>query len=172
MSYVSANKASKFYNVHAETLRDWANKGQIEYIKTAGGHRRYKIVQSGSSGRKKYVYVRVLPDDEDGPRQIAYFMERYPEHEVVHDVGNSFDFKRDGFQKILMELFERNISEVVISSRDRFSRFGARNFFIWLFEHFGGRLTILDDARCIEPSKELVEDLVELVRELTVDDRK
>ena len=34
MEYVSPSKASKFYNVCTNTLRDWADQGKIEFTKT------------------------------------------------------------------------------------------------------------------------------------------
>ncbi len=49
MKYVSANEASKHYGVCTETLRWWPKEGKIEYFKTKGGHRRYKIIEKPKS---------------------------------------------------------------------------------------------------------------------------
>lgn len=164
MSYVNSSKASLHYKVHSETLRDWANKGKIKYITTEGGHRRYQIPEI-KSNRKKYVYARVSSKKQEGDleRQIKYLRKKYPSYEIIKDIGSGLNFKRQGFRKILEELFEQNIEEVVISSSDRFSRFGTREYFSWLFEHFGGKLTILENRKYANPNEELSEDLLEII---------
>jgi predicted site-specific integrase-resolvase len=168
MNYVSAAEASKIFKVHSETLRDWANKGKIEYFKTPGGHRRYKIPDANDGQpdtRFRYVYARVSSTKQDGDlqRQVKYLTKKHPDYSVIKDIGSGLNFKRQGFRKILEQLFEGNISEVVVSSSDRFSRFGAREFFVWLFEHFGAKLTILENKNYANPTEELSGDLLEIV---------
>jgi predicted site-specific integrase-resolvase len=163
--YVNAEKASRHFNVCQETLRLWANEGKIEHVKTTGGHRRYKIPIDESKTAGRYLYARVSSkkQEDDLERQIKYLKRKYPNYEVVRDIGSGLNFKRQGFRRILEQLFEGNIEEVVISSSDRFSRFGTREFFGWLFEHFGGRLTILENKNYANPNEELSEDLLEII---------
>ena len=40
-TWLSLTQAANSFNVHPTTLRRWANKGQIPYILTPGGHRRF-----------------------------------------------------------------------------------------------------------------------------------
>lgn len=40
-TWLSLTQAANRFNVHPTTLRRWANKGQIPYILTPGGHRRF-----------------------------------------------------------------------------------------------------------------------------------
>ena len=40
-TWLSLAQAADRFNVHPTTLRRWANKGQISYILTPGGHRRF-----------------------------------------------------------------------------------------------------------------------------------
>ncbi len=164
MNYVSAEEASKHYKVCTETLRHWANHGKIEFVRTEGGHRRYKISKPVNEGHK-YLYARVSSkkQEEDLKRQVKYLRRKYPDYKVIKDIGSGLNFKRQGFRTILEQLFEGNIQEVVISSSDRFSRFGTREFFGWLFEHFGAKLTILENANYANPEQELSEDLLEII---------
>ena len=104
MSYVSAAEAKEYYKVHAETLRDWANKGQIAFKKTAGGHNRYKLPEKPKeNNRKSYIYARVSSrkQESDLQRQIKYHRKKYPSYEVISDIGSGLNFKRQGFRKIL-----------------------------------------------------------------------
>lgn len=165
MSYVKSAKAQEYFKVCEETLRDWANKGKIEFRQTPGGHRRYKIPDEPDIIKSKYVYARVssAKQESDLQRQVKYLQKKYPGYEIIKDVGSGLNFKRQGFRKILEQLFERTIEEVIISSSDRFSRFGTRDFFIWLFEQFGGKLTILNNKLYENPNEELSEDLLEII---------
>jgi excisionase family DNA binding protein len=163
--FVNASKASKYYNVHQETLRLWANEGKIEHEKTLGGHRRYKIPNDDLDRKGCYVYARVSSkkQEEDLERQVKYLEKKYPNYKVIRDIGSGLNFKRKGFRRILERLFKGDIKEVVISSSDRFSRFGTREFFCWLFEQFGGRLSILENKKYENPNEELSEDLLEII---------
>lgn len=42
-TWLSLTEAAKQFNVHPTTLRRWANNGQIPYILTPGGHRRFAL---------------------------------------------------------------------------------------------------------------------------------
>jgi putative resolvase len=166
MSYVSPREAADYYKVSEETLRDWANKDKIKYIRTIGKHRRYFINENQNG--KSYVYARVSSrkQEEDLQRQITYLQHRYRSHEVVKDIGSGVNFKRQGFKTILEQLFERNVKEVVVTSSDRWARLGAADF-IWLFEYFGAKLTILKSKEIQSWSEELAEDLLEIVTVFT-----
>lgn len=52
--FVSSREAQKIYKVAEQTLRDWATSGKINYITTAGGHRRYCVIKP-QDNRKKYI---------------------------------------------------------------------------------------------------------------------
>ncbi len=163
MSYVSPGEAARHFCVSKETLRKWDEKGIIECIKTEGGHRRYKIPENRS--RQKIIYARVSSKKQSGDleRQIKYLQDLYPDYTVIKDIGSGLNFKRKGFRRVLDELFKGNIAEVVISSSDRFSRFGTSDFFGWLFERFGAQLRILNTSTDENSGKELTEDLFEVI---------
>jgi predicted site-specific integrase-resolvase len=143
----------------------WADRDEIEFIKTDGGHRRYKLPTEPTSEFGNYIYARVSSKKQDGDlqRQIEFLKKLYPDYEVIQDIGSGLNFKRQGFRKILEQLFKGNIREVVVSSSDRFSRFGARDLFGWLFENFGGKLTFLNNKEYKNPNEELSEDLLEII---------
>ena len=164
--YVSSERASRYFSVCQETLRLWANDGKIEYQKTLGVHRRYKIpVEVSDPKEGYYLYARVSSkkQGDDLGRQVKYLRKKYPDYQIVQDIGSGLNFKRPGFRKILEQLFQGDIKEVIVSSSDRFSRFGAREFFCWLFEHFGGKLTILENKNYANPEEELSKDLLEII---------
>ena len=100
---------------------------------------------------------------DDLERQVKYLQKRYPNHEVIKDIGSGINYKRKGFRRILEQLFKRNIEEVVVSTGDRFSRFG-RDLFEWVFEQFGAKLTIHNNKRYKSTQEELSDDLMISIR--------
>lgn len=161
--YVPSRKAQAFYKVSEQTLRDWANDNKINYITTTGGHRRYRITKLNDN-RRKIIYARVSSKKQENElkNQVAYLKKRYPSYEVIQDIGSGINYKRKGFKTILEQLFKGNIKEVVVSTGDRFSRFG-KELFEWIFEQFGAKLTILNRSKFKSSQEELSADLMEII---------
>lgn len=162
-SYVIPKQASSYYGVSENTLRKWAEEGKLRFKRTDGGHRRYYIPNENKDG-KNIVYARVSSrkQDEDLERQIKYLKERYPNHEVISDIGSGINYKRTGFKTILGLLFQNNIREVVVASPDRFSRFGANELFAWIFTQFGAKLTFVHNEEN-EYDDGLTSELMEII---------
>jgi len=166
MAYVSPKEASKSYQVTEETLRDWSNKGLVDFIKTKGGHRRYKVdIEEG----KRIIYARVSSrkQENDLKRQISYLKSRYPDYEVMLDIGSGLNFKRPKFKWILEQVFEGNIEEVVVSTADRFARYGTEEFFRWIFNKFGANITICRNTKSKSSNEELADDLLAIITVFT-----
>lgn len=53
--WISLSKAAEFLGVHSTTLRRWADDGQIPFMLTPGGHRRFALldIQQFAAGRRK-----------------------------------------------------------------------------------------------------------------------
>lgn len=162
MSYVASCKAQVFYSVSELTLRRWAKKGKIDFTTTNGGHRRYFIPNSATPN--KFVYCRVSSDKQkqDLERQVKFMHERYPDYTILQDVGSGLNFKRKHFLSLLQQVFERNVSEIVVASPDRFVRFNF-DFFEWLCEQHGCKLKTLRRAVDKSPEQELSEDLLSII---------
>jgi predicted site-specific integrase-resolvase len=90
--------------------------------------------------------------------QIKYLKGKYPKYKVVSDVGSGINYKRAGFKWILQQLFKGNIKEVVVASKDRFSRFGF-DLFEWIFSEFGA---VLKSASQYEEDEDFVGDIMEI----------
>ena len=167
MEYVSSKEAQKHHKVCGQTLTEWATKGQIKFIRTEGGHRRYGVIRTKDDA-KSVIYARVSSKKQESnlENQIKYLKKRYPNFEVISDIGSGINFKRKGFRRILESIFKGDIKEVVVTSGDRFSRFG-REFFEWLFEQFNAKLTILNSRIFKSDNEELSADLMEVITVFT-----
>lgn len=140
--YVKAKEAAEFYKTSVSNVRRMAREGMIPAKRTEGGHFIYLLKTAAEENTlKKIVYSRVSSkkQTEDLERQTQYLHEKYPEYEIISDVGSGINFSRKGFRSILNYLFQGQIQEVVVAHKDRFSRFGFE-FFQWIFEYFGAKL--------------------------------
>lgn len=166
MQYLTPKQAVKAYGVHIDTLRRWADEGSINFTRTNKGHRRYEppTAELKADEARCIVYARVSSDKQRGDleRQIEFLHRKYPSYQIVKDIGSGLNFKRQGFKYILEQLLERNIKEVVVASADRFSRFGTRDFFDWLFIKHDAKLTVYNKPPKDSPD-ELTNELLEVI---------
>jgi predicted site-specific integrase-resolvase len=165
--YVPARKFQELYGVSIITLRRWADSGRIESIRSPGNQRLYKIREEGheeNRQRKKYVYVRVssAKQKDDLERQRAHMVSRFPNHEVVSDVGSGINWRRKGLLSILDAAMLGNVEEVVVASRDRLCRF-AFELLEHVFQNAKTRLVVLESTDS-SPEQELSDDLLSIVQ--------
>ena len=75
--------------------------------------------------KKKIVYGRVSSNGQkdDLTRQVALLQQKYPEHELITDIGSGMNLNRKGLRKIIDMAIRGEIEEVVVVHRDRLCRF-------------------------------------------------
>lgn len=165
MAYVPSRIACQMLGVHFNTLRKWADDGRIAYYRTASGQRRYDVDSflRGISGHKLVCYCRVssAKQQDDLARQVTFMSERFPEAEIVKDVGSGLNFKRPGLRSLLDRAMRGDQLRIVVAHRDRLARFGF-DLIRFVVEHSGGEIVVLDDVRA-SPERELVDDLLAIV---------
>ncbi|MEN9849445.1 MAG: hypothetical protein RL368_2185, partial [Pseudomonadota bacterium] len=151
MKYYSSREASKILNVHANTLRKWADSGKIEAIKTAAGQRRYNLDQYLQNSRQKitvcYCRVSSAKQRDDLARQVDFMREKYPNAEIIKDIGSGLNFKRKGLKALLERAMRGDSIELVVAHRDRLARFG-QDLIRQVIEFNGGKLVVLDQSTC------------------------
>lgn len=160
-----SRKATQAIGVCANTLRTWAGEGKIKYVRTAAGQRLYDVssfLQSTVS-KRKIIYCRVSSRNQkdDLQSQIQYLRQRYPNHELIEDIGSGLNFKRKGFTALLDAILSGLVEEVVISHRDRLCRFGFE-FIEHIATKYACKLVVLDETK-LSPQAELVQDLLSII---------
>lgn len=165
MELLSTKKASEILGIHPNTLRKWADEGKIKYIRTDAGQRRFDVASflQSSSHRRKIVYARVSSRNQkdDLASQIRELRCRYPDHEVIEDIGSGLNFKRKGLQALLDAILSGDVGEVVVAHRDRLCRFGFELLESLANKH-NCRLVVLDNT-ALSPQAELVQDLLAIL---------
>ena len=71
-----------------------------------------------------YCRVSSSKQKEDLSRQIEYMKNKFPNHEIIYDIGSWLNFKRKGLKLILNYGIEGEINELIIAYKDRLARIG------------------------------------------------
>jgi excisionase family DNA binding protein len=156
------------------TLQQWSDDKKINSFRTTGGHRRFYMGDiihllhpddhsAQVDERKKVCYCRVstAKQKDDLDRQFNFFKEKYPTHTVYRDTGSGLNFNRRQFNVILEMIMNNEISELVITHKDRLCRFGF-DMIEKMMTHNNAIITILEDEKT-SPEEEMVKDLISIV---------
>lgn len=181
----TTREATDTIKVAAETLRRWELEGKIESTRTPGNHRRYNLrkyfqqnpplvsandIEKGvfdalctSKSRILYARVSTREQKEDLERQTSILKTRFPHYELITDIGSGMSFKRKGFKTLVERIIHGEIEEIVVTHRDRLSRFGF-DLITLILEKSNpkGRILVLDDKKS-SPEQELSDDLISII---------
>ncbi|KAF5829763.1 Resolvase [Dunaliella salina] len=170
--FITTKEAKAALGVSEETLRRWADKGLFPSIRTPGNQRLYCIKQYLQNKQyqepqqKNICYCRVSSQGQkdDLQRQIQYMQGKFPNHQIISDIGSGLNFKRKGLQTIL-EMSSKGLlagGSVVVSYRDRISRF-AFELVERILQLHGVQLMVLHEEMEGSEHGELVEDLLAII---------
>lgn len=169
---VPIRKASEMTGLHPNTLRKYADNGKLKVIRLKENGQRlfdttsFEFVRQETTtknGSPTVCYCRVSSSKQkdDLARQVAYMRERFPDSEIVKDVGSGLNFKRKGLRTILQRLLQGDKFTLIVAHRDRLCRFGFE-LIEFLFEQNGGELMVLN-REDVSPQQELTEDLLTIL---------
>ena len=163
--------------VSYSTLARWVREGRIRAIRTAGG--KYRVPESEvrriaeglpiSKEIRAIIYARVSSSDQksDLERQIQYLTEYcaskgYRVVNVLSDVASGLKTDRKGLLKLFNYVVNRQVDVVVVTYRDRLTRFGF-DYLEYFFKQYGVGIEVALGEEPKDAYQELVEDLVEIV---------
>lgn len=167
--YVPPREYRKHVDVSHCQLRYWANQGKIDYIRSPGGNRLYRLDLNSKAGQhpgpSKIAYVRVSSSKqrEDLERQSNFMAERFPDFTIVSDVGSGINWSRPGLLAILDSCIDGHLKELAIASRDRLCRFSFELIEYILKKH-GVKLTIVESSEKQSDEEDLANDLLSIVQ--------
>lgn len=178
--YVSSKEAAEKLGVHFQTLRNWDREGKIKTIRSPGGKRFYdiksfleendkqdkeKINFNEKEGEKKKIcYCRVssYSQKDELVHQIDYMKIKYPEHEILTDIGSGINFHRGNLKKIIDLGIKNNLEELVIAYKDRLCRIGY-DLIEYILKEYSNTKIIIEKEEEKSPEKELTDDLIEII---------
>lgn len=165
--YLSPIQVQKRFGYHPKTLADWADAGKIEYIKSPGGHRRYRLsslegITSTVDSRIVVIYARVSTHSQKEDLQgQAKFLTDSRTGEVIKEIGSGMNFRRRKFLKLMERVANNEIAEIVVGHKDRLCRFGFE-FVEWFCQLHGCKITVLGKTE-LSPYQELMHDFMSIM---------
>lgn len=161
--------ASRLTGIGKQTLQNYAKTERIRSITTPTGRRTYDISTliaqtETSSVSKEVCYCRVSTNGQrpDLARQIEYMEEKYPEYEIVSDVGSGINFKRPGLQKIIKYAIEGTLKTLVIAYKDRLCRIGY-DLIEHILETYSETDIIIDSPTEETINDEIANDIIQII---------
>jgi excisionase family DNA binding protein len=159
------------------TLSRWVREGRIRAVKTAGGVFRVpesevrRIAEGLPISRevRVVIYARVSSSDQrsDLERQVQYLTQYcsskgYRVVDVLSDVASGLKTDRKGLLKLFNYVVNRQVDIVVITYRDRLTRFGFE-YLEHFFNQHGVKIEVVFGEEPKDAYQELVEDLIEII---------
>jgi excisionase family DNA binding protein len=183
-NYYTPKEASEKLGVHWQTLKNWEKNGKIKCVRSPGGKRYYDIqdfIQKTEKNlkndkkeeknkkellniRKKICYCRVSSYSQkiELKNQIEYMKDKYPNHEILSDIGSGINFNRNNLNKIINYGIKNELEELVIAYKDRLCRIGYELIENILKEYSNTKIIIEKDENK-SPEEELTNDLIEII---------
>ena len=171
--YISIREASKLTGICPQTLRKLSDQNKLKAYKTLSGQRKFEkqYLEEFCTGaahsddkrkRKNFIYARVVSEDDmdELQRQIQVMKdadEMFETYTVISDIGQGTNLKRKGLSVLLDACLDKQIGEVVITHKDKLSRF-AFDLIQQIVIKAGGWITIVKDEKN-KTDSELSEDL-------------
>ncbi|BAZ12351.1 ISSoc2, resolvase [Calothrix sp. NIES-4071] len=165
--WLNSSQAANLIGCHAQSIRRWEKEGKIKAYRTPGGQRRFKrseVEQFTGLATERvrlrtvcYGRVSTSGQRDDLDRQIDFLGTRYPEAEIISEVGSGLNFRRRKFIAILKRIVSGDIQRLVVAHPDRLCRFGF-DLIQWLCAEFNCELVVLDNRK-LSPEQELVTDV-------------
>ena len=175
---LSPKEAASELGISVKTVHRWDEAGKLRTVRTVGNQRRIPIEEisrlrrqgEGKQGVERCaLYARSGRQEPDG--HLARQTERlkakacargYEVVQVITEQASSLNERRTGMKRLLGLIGEQAVDVVLVEYPDRLVRFGF-GYLEEAFSWMGVRLEVLDPSLQLEPSEELVQDLLTIV---------
>lgn len=165
-------------SVTPQTLKQWEQEGKLKATKTKGGHRRYVYSNmtattehhaiKTSTTKKHLIYARVAcrKQHECLEQQVQVLQTKYPEYEVITDIGSGIDFQRRGLVTLMDAVISGNVEAIAITHTNRICHIGF-DMFKYIFDRFGVTLHVVSGVDVDEPVETLAKELFSIATAIT-----
>ena len=147
--FFTPRQAQRFLGCSYSTLRRSVKDGRIDSFVLPSGHRLFKLSDTFKTEQvvqnQKICYCRVSTkkQTQDLNNQIKFCSERFPDYQIVSDIGSGLNWNRKGLKTILDRVFQGLVSEIVVAHKDRIEPF-AFELFQYILEKHNVKLLVLD----------------------------
>ena len=184
MKQYKVGEFAKLLNVTVKTLQNWDKQGTLKAYRTPTNQRFYteeqlnQVLGFSNEFQEEKMGLRIgycrvsTPNQKNSLQNQEDFLRSYTNakgvilDEVFTDIGSGINYNRKNFNKILELVGAREISEIYITYKDRFVRFGFEWFNNFCEKH-DAKIIILNQPST-SPEQELAEDLLNIVTAFSV----
>ena len=167
---------AELLGVSVKTLQRWDRDGILKANRTPTDRRYYtydqylqfKGIQTENDIRDVVIYARVSTrNQKDDLQNQVEFLKQFCNakgiivNQCMEDFGSGLNYNRKKWNKLLEEVMENKIKTIVISSKDRFIRFGY-DWFEKFCEKFNTKIIIVNNE-AFSPNEELVQDMISIL---------
>lgn len=167
---------AELLGVSVKTLQRWDREGILKANRTPTDRRYYtynqylqfKGIQTENDIRDTVIYARVsTKNQKDDLKNQVDFLKQFCNakgiiiNQCIEDFGSGLNYNRKKWNTLLEEVMENKIKTIVISSKDRFIRFGFE-WFEKFCEKFNTTIMIVNNET-LSPNEELVQDILSIL---------
>jgi predicted site-specific integrase-resolvase len=168
--FVTRKEVLKILKIHYHTLYSMVKRGEIETLEI-GKRNLYNLDKflrdKGVTNKKKqkicYCRVSSNKQKEDLERQINFMKEKYPDYEIIKDIGSGLNFKRRGLNKIIEIAINGELEELLITYKDRLCRIGFELIENIIKKYSNGKITIVNKSEEETPTEEVTKDIISIM---------
>ena len=172
--WITSIEYQKRYNISPQLFYLWRTTGKLQTKELVKNHHLVWVEDEPSNDtRVVAVYGRVSTSKQkqDLSNQIdvlkKYVISNGSNPKVFSDIGSGMNEKRPGLISLMNEITQNKISKVVISHKDRLTRFGF-GYLETIFKMYNTEIEIinLEDDKSFQ--EELTEDLIAIIHHFSM----
>ena len=172
--WITSIEYQKRYNISPQLFYLWSTTGKLQTKELVKNHHLVWVEDEPSNNpRVVAVYGRVSTSKQkqDLSNQIdvlkKYVISNGSNPKVFSDIGSGMNEKRPGLISLMNEIVQNKISKVVISHKDRLTRFGF-GYLETIFKMYNTEIEIinLEDDKSFQ--EELTEDLISIIHHFSM----
>lgn len=175
--FLKPREFCEIVGVSYRTFKRWVSEGRIRVVRTPTGRIRipYSEVERILGGKPRMeevravIYTRVSSPEQksDLEKQVEYLKQYcssrgYRVVDVLSDVASGLNANRKGLLKLFDYVVGRQVDVVVVTYKDRLTRFGFE-YLEYFFKQYGVRIEVVLGEEPKDTYQELVEDLLAVV---------
>ena len=171
--YLRRKEAATKLGVHYFTVVAMGKRKEIETIKI-GKQIMYNVdkylLEKGASItdvkiRRKICYCRVSSrkQKENLENQIEVMKNKYPNYEIISDIGSGLNFKREGLKKIIDYAIKGEIEILIVAYKDRLARIGYEMIENLIKDYSKGEIVIISKKEEETPQEEMTKDIMTIM---------
>lgn len=167
---------AKLIGVSVKTLQRWDREGILKAYRTPTDRRYYtydqylqfKGIHKAEDTRAIVIYARVsTKNQKDDLRNQVEFLKTFCNasgmivDQCIEEYGSGLNYNRKKWNELLDSMMEGKVKTIVISSKDRFIRFGFDWFERFCEKHNTSIMIVKNES--LSPNEELVQDIISIL---------